>query len=141
MVEIQERRELRVGELAGAVGITADAVRYYERSGLLPPPERSAGGYRLYRHGAIDRLQFIQGCQRLGLRLSDIADLLAVRDTGQCPCESAGSLLRRRITDLDRELERLTALRADLTAMASRLPGDDCPDPLPGTWCPPAGRR
>jgi DNA-binding transcriptional MerR regulator len=137
MAEVKER-QVRIGELAGTLGISTDAVRYYERSGLLPPPERTAGGYRLYGAGAVDRLRFIQGCQRLGLRLGEIADLLAVRDTGQCPCEPAEVLLRRRISELDRELVRLASLRADLAAMADRLPGGNCPDPAPGTWCPAA---
>lgn len=138
MVEVQEDGALKVGELAGTVGISADAVRYYERSGLLRAPNRSAGGYRLYPASAVDRLRFIQGCQRLGLRLSEITDLLAVRDSGQCPCEPASSLLRRHIAELDRELGRLAQLRTELIAMAGQLPSERCPDPAPGTWCPPA---
>ncbi|NKX56371.1 MerR family DNA-binding protein [Arthrobacter mobilis] len=133
MAEVRQRLVLRVGELAKAVGISPDAVRYYEHLGLLQPAERTAGGYRMYPAGAVDRVRFIQGCQRLGLRLGDIADLLAVRDTGRCPCEPAASLLHRRIAELDRELARLAALRADLAAMADRLPGGNCPDPAPGT--------
>jgi len=138
MTEVQERAALKVGELAGAAALPADAVRYYEKSGLLPPAERTPGGYRLYPDSAVDRIRFIQGCQRLGLRLAEIADLLSIRDTGQCPCEPAEALLRRRIAELDSELARLAALRADLAAMADRLPGGDCPEPLPGSWCPPA---
>lgn len=134
-------RGLRVAELAGLVGSTADTVRYYERAGLLPPPARTAAGYRSYDAGAVDRLQFIQGAQRLGLTLKDIRELLAVRDTGVCACEPAEQLLRRRLADLDAELARLTALRTQMVAMADALPGADCPPPTPGTWCPPAGGR
>jgi hypothetical protein len=68
----------------------------------------------------------------LGLRLREINDLLAVRDTGRCPCEPAETLLRRRIGEIDAGLARLSALRAELVAMADRLPGPDCPDPAPG---------
>jgi DNA-binding transcriptional MerR regulator len=81
-------------------------------------------------------VRFIQGCQRFGLRLSEIGDLLAVRDTGVCPCETAGTLLRRRISEVDAELARLTALRRELTSMADALPSESCPEPEPGTWCP-----
>jgi DNA-binding transcriptional MerR regulator len=49
-------------------------------------------------------MAFIQGCQRLGLRLADIRDLLAVRDTVECPCEPAEQLLRRRIAEIDVEM-------------------------------------
>ena len=84
----------------------------------------------------IERLRFIQGCARLGLRLDDIADLLAVRDTGTCPCEPAEALLRRRITEVDAELARLNSLCVELVRMVDALPDQDCPNPTPGTWLP-----
>ncbi|WP_222268449.1 heavy metal-responsive transcriptional regulator [Modestobacter marinus] len=132
-------RGLRVAELATAAGVRPDTVRYYERAGLLPAPERTAAGYRSYDSGALDRLRFIQGAQRLGLRLADIRTLLTVRDTGTCPCEPAEQLLRRRMAEVDAEIARLLALRAEMAAMADALPSAECPPPSPGTWCPPAG--
>ena len=48
---------LRVAELAGAVGVKPDTIRFYERAGLLPPPARTAAGYRAYEPGAVDRLR------------------------------------------------------------------------------------
>ena len=128
-----------VGELAAAVGVPPDTVRYYERSGLLKPPRRTAAGYRSYDDGAVDRLRFIRGAQRLGLRLADIGTLLEIRDTGTCPCEPAGDLLRRRLGEVDAEITRLVALRAEMAAMADAVPAADCPPPSPGTWCPPTG--
>ena len=130
-------RGLRVGELAETVGLSPDTIRYYERTGLLPPPARTPAGYRAYGADAVDRLKFIQGAQRLGLRLRDIADLLAIRDTGTCPCEPAEQLLRRRMTELDAEMARLAALRRQMQAMVDSLPAAECPPPSPGTWCPP----
>ena len=132
---------MSVAALAARVGVRPDTIRYYERAGLLPPAPRTAGSHRRYGEDAVDRLQFIQGAQRLGLRLRDVASLLAVRDTGSCPCEPAEPLLRKRIAEIDAELARLTALRADLVRMADALPGDDCPDPEPGRWCPPELRE
>ena len=131
-------RGLRVAELADLVGLSADTVRYYERVGLLPPPARTPSGYRAYEPEAVDRLHFIQGAQRLGLHLKDIRELLAVRDTGVCACEPAEHLLRRRLSDLDAEMTRLTALRVQMVAMADALPSPECPPPTPGTWCPPS---
>ncbi|GIF52423.1 MerR family transcriptional regulator [Asanoa ferruginea] len=128
---------MRVAELAQVAGISADTVRYYERVGLLRPPPRTASGYRAYDASAADRVRFIQGGQRLGLRLRDIGELLAVRDTGVCPCEPAEELLKRRLDELDTELARLTALRAEMVRMIEALPAQDCPPPVPGTWCPP----
>lgn len=132
---------LRVAELAAAVGVGADTIRYYEKIGLLLPPERTPAGYRIYDPAVVDRLQFIQGAQRLGLTLIDIKNLLAIRDTGECPCEPAETLLRRRLADLDAELARLTALRDQMVAMVEALPAGDCPPPSPGRWCPPEEGR
>jgi DNA-binding transcriptional MerR regulator len=138
MSSTTRRHELRVAELAAAANVSADTIRYYERAGLLPEPARSPAGYRLYDPVTVERLRFIQGCQRLGLKLRDITDLLAVRDTGTCPCEPAADLLQRRLAELDADMARLTALRLEITAMADALPAPDCPPPAPGTaWCPP----
>lgn len=128
---------LRVAQLAKSVGVRPDTIRYYERAGLLPEPPRTAAGYRVYPPEAGERIRFIQGCQRVGLRLREVSELLSVRDTGVCPCEPAEDLLRRRIDELDAELARLTALRADLAGMLAGLPDGDCPDISPGEWCPP----
>lgn len=130
------RPEWTITQLARQTGLTPDALRYYERIGLLPPPERTSGAHRRYGPDALDRVRFIQGAQRLGLSLAEISDLLTVRDTGTCPCEPAGALLRRHITTIDAELDRLTALRDELVAMAAALPAEDCPNPVPGTWRP-----
>jgi len=131
---------LRVAELAASGGVSPDTVRYYEREGLLAPPPRTAAGYRMYPPDAVDRLLFIQGCQRMGLRLREIAELLAVRDTGVCPCEPAEELLHRHIQELDAEMARLAALRADMQRTLTSLPDGQCPDVGPGNWCPPNPR-
>ena len=130
---------MRIGELAAVVALSPDTIRYYEKAGLMPRPRRTPAGYREYDRAAIDRLSFIQGAQRLGLTLTDIRDLLAVRDTGECPCEPAEQLLARRIAEVDAHIARLTALRAEMAAMREALPTGDCPPPTPGTWCPPKG--
>lgn len=125
-----------MAQLAEAAAVGPDTVRYYEKIGLLPPPARTAAGYRAFQPGVVERLRFIQGAQRLGLSLAEIRDLLAVRDSGVCPCEPAAPLLRRHIRELDAEMARLGALRAELVAMADALPAAKCPDPTPGTWLP-----
>jgi MerR family transcriptional regulator, mercuric resistance operon regulatory protein len=134
-VEIDQR--LSTAQLARAVDVPIDTIRYYERVGLLPEPPRTTGAHRRYPATAVDRLQFIRGAQRLGLRLAEIRDLLAVRDTGVCPCEPAELLLRRHLDEIDSEMRRLSRLRADLTGMIAHMPGPTCPDPEPGSWCPP----
>lgn len=127
---------MSVATLARQVGVSPDTVRYYERVGLLPPPRRTAADHRRYDASAIDRLLFIQGAQRLGLRLADIRELLVLRDTGKCPCGPAADVLRQRLAQIDEEIDRLTALRHELHRFVERIPADDCPEPVPGTWRP-----
>ncbi len=132
----QTRGGLSITQLTAQTGFGPDTIRYYERTGLLPPPARTAGEHRRYDDRAIDRLRFIRGAKRLGLQLGDIADLLALRDTGTCPCEPAAGLLRRRLAEVDAEISRLSELRGQLTGMLTAIPGPACPDPAPGTWLP-----
>jgi DNA-binding transcriptional MerR regulator len=132
---------LTVGQLAARAGVRTDTVRYYERSGVLPAPRRSEGDHRRYGSADVDRLLFIRGAQRLGLRLAEIRELLTVRDTGVCPCEPAELVLSRHVAEIDTEMARLAALRAELVTMLDGMrPGiqpGPCllPDPAPGTWC------
>jgi MerR family transcriptional regulator, mercuric resistance operon regulatory protein len=127
---------LTITQVATDAGVRPDTLRYYEREGLVPAPPRTTGDHRRYPAATVDRLRFIRGAQRLGLRLAEIKELLAVRDTGVCPCEPAEQLLSRHIGELDREIDRLVRLRAELTDMVAAMPGPSCPDPYPGTWCP-----
>jgi DNA-binding transcriptional MerR regulator len=133
----QVTEPLSVGQLAARAGVRADTVRYYERVGLLPVPERTTGDHRRYGSDAVDRLLFIRGAQRLGLRLAEIRRLLEVRDTGVCACGTAEELLRGHVAEIDQEMARLAALRDDVTGMLDQL-GPDCPDPVPGTWRQPS---
>ncbi|MCY1158171.1 MAG: transcriptional regulator, MerR family [Citricoccus sp.] len=134
------QRGMRIGELAAATSLSPDTIRYYEKAGLLPDPARTPAGYRAYGPEAVDRLHFIQGAQRLGLRLEDIRNLLAIRDTGTCPCEPAADFLARRLTEVDAQIRRLESLRTEMVTMLGDLPAGDCPQPTPGTWLQREGR-
>jgi DNA-binding transcriptional MerR regulator len=123
---------LKVSDLAGRVGLTAATVRYYERLGLLPTPERSPSGYRQYDEDDLaDRLRFIKGAQRFGLRLDEIRELLDIQDQGQCPCGHTQELLRTRVAEVDEEMRRLAGLRTDLVTMIERA---DCDDSASMSW-------
>ena len=110
---------LTVSMLAKRVGVRPGTLRYYERAGLLSAPARTQAGYRSYDEDVVDRVRFIKGAQRLGLRLREIGELLAVRDRGGCPCGHTRALVERRIAELDAELVRLTGLRQELSRLAA----------------------
>lgn len=126
---------LSVSNLAAQAGISADAVRYYERIGVLPTAPRTPNGYRVYAQEALDRLRFIKGAQSLGLRLDDIRALLEVRDRGACPCGHTETLLRERMADIDAEVRRLRGLRAELGRILAEHPESTCPEPTGTWWC------
>ena len=111
-----------MSKLAEEVGISGDSVRYYERIGLLPEPDRSAAGYRLYDDDAVERLKFVKRAQRFGLRLEEIGELLDIRERGLCPCGHTRRLLERRLAALDDEMAALATLRADIAEMVGGMP-------------------
>ena len=74
-----------IGQLARATGVTAKTIRYYEAIGVLPPPRRSAAGYRQYDRPAIDRLRFVRRARALGLPLGELKTLVATLDGVERP--------------------------------------------------------
>jgi DNA-binding transcriptional MerR regulator len=119
---------LTVSGLAHQAGISPHTVRYYERRRLLPVPVRNDGGYRVYKPALVDRLRFIRGAKRVGLRLDDIAELLEVMDRGQCPCGHTDSLLRRRLAEINDEITELAGVRDELTRLLDTHPPAACAD-------------
>ena len=75
-----------IGEVADAVGMTTQAIRFYERKGLLPDAERGANGYRVYDEALLTRLRFITVAQAAGLTLAEIRSIIDLRDKGSVPC-------------------------------------------------------
>lgn len=114
---------LRVSEVAQQAGVSSDAVRFYEKEGLLPEPPRSPAGYREYEDTIPQRIRFIKGAQVMGLRLAEIGELLEIQDRGACPCGHTKTLVERRIEEIDAEMTRLSDMRAELAEMAKL----DCP--------------
>jgi DNA-binding transcriptional MerR regulator len=109
---------LRVSEVAARAGVSPDAVRFYEKEGLLPEPPRSPAGYREYDVTVPQRIKFIKGAQEMGLKLAEIGELLEIQDRGACPCGHTKTLVERRIAEIDSEMNRLAALRTNLATMA-----------------------
>nr|MBA2600240.1 heavy metal-responsive transcriptional regulator [Actinomycetota bacterium] len=109
---------LRVSQVAEQAGVSPDAVRFYEKEGLLPQPPRSPAGYREYDPTVPQRVRFIKGAQEMGLKLAEIGELLEIQDRGACPCGHTKTLVERRIAEIDAEMARLSGLRVELAEMA-----------------------
>jgi len=116
---------VRIGELAQASGTTTKTLRFYEISGLLPPPERTTGGYRDYDADTLGRLDFIRRGRAAGLTLAEIGEVLAVRDAGQPPCQHVEQLLKARLSGLDRQIADLLALRDSVAQLHQAAAGAD----------------
>ena len=101
----------KIGELARRAGVTAKAIRFYERKGLLPTATRAANRYRLYGEDTTEVLRFIKQATGLGLTLAEIKDILVIRQGGRPPCRHVHQLLRDKAVELDRKLRDLVDIR------------------------------
>lgn len=100
---------MRIGELAETTGVDVDTIRYYEKSGLLPPPPRRNNGYREYGESHIERLAFIRHCRALDMPLIEVKSLL---DFVAHPEADCGDINRLIDTQLERVRKRLTSMQA-----------------------------
>lgn len=120
---------MRIGQLAEATGTTTKTLRFYEESGLLPPAERLASGYRDYASDAVGLVGFIHRGQAAGLTLAQIRQILKIRELGQTPCSHVQSLLGERLRELDAQIAELLALRETISQLhekASKPQPDSC---------------
>lgn len=109
--------EMFIGELAAQLGLNPRTLRYYENLDLLPAPNRTVRGYRVYGEETAQRLAFITKAKSLGLTLKEIGQILALRDSGQLPCASVQQILQEHVMRIDRQIAQLQALKTDLTAL------------------------
>ncbi len=107
----------RIGEVAAAVGLNPKTLRYYEEIGLLPPPPRTATGYRLYDEEAAERLRFILQARAVGLTLEEISEIMRLRGDGQEPCAHVLALLDRKLMAIEAQLRTLAEARDELVAL------------------------
>ncbi len=111
---------MRIGELAGRVGLTTKTLRFYEQAGVLPGPTRTASGYRDYDQAALARLRFVRAAQAAGLTLAEIRTVIAVRDDQGPPCGHVTALLDRHAAALDERIAELEVTRAEVGRLLGR---------------------
>ena len=122
---------ISTGQLAKAADVNVETVRFYEREGLLPEPERTASGHRRYGAWAIERLLLIKRAQALGFSLSDIAGLIEAMDDPSADCRDVCATVEAKVDHLDRLLTQLRARRRKLAKLR-----DACPQTRPLQECP-----
>jgi DNA-binding transcriptional MerR regulator len=105
---------MQIGIVAKKVGVSVDAIRFYERNALLPRAARTQGGFRQYGERDVETLAFIRRVQGLGFKLSEIRGLLSLRGSRLQPCAPVRRRLQAKLTDVRQKLEGLQKLEREL---------------------------
>jgi DNA-binding transcriptional MerR regulator len=117
---------VRIGEIATRSGVTVDTVRFYERLGVLPSPEREPSGYRDYAPETVERIQLTRELQATGFTLNEVIDALAAHDAGGATCESERWRLDAVLERVDAKLAELDALRGRIVEAREACAGGRC---------------
>ncbi len=111
---------MRIGELASRLGVNTQTIRYYERIGLLPQPERTEAGYRLYGEEDEQRLQFVKNAREAGLALGEVKEVLAFHERGERPCRYVTEVIARRTQEVERQIAELKEFKSELDRLYER---------------------
>jgi MerR family transcriptional regulator, copper efflux regulator len=106
-----------IGELSHQTGISAQAIRYYERIELIPSAQRAKNGYRIYQNTDVERLRFIQRVRQLDFSLDNIAEILALRERGEAPCYYVTDVMKGQIREIQNRLQDLQRLQDELLVL------------------------
>ncbi|MCU1283879.1 MAG: transcriptional regulator, MerR family [Acidobacteriales bacterium] len=104
----------RSGELAHIAGVSPDTLRYYERKGILPLPQRTQSGYRIYPAKAIDRVSLIRSALSIGFSIHELSRILKQRDAGNPPCHQVHQLAKEKLSQVESQLREIKSLRRNL---------------------------
>lgn len=124
-VPVPATNRLTIGELADRTGCTAEAIRFYEREGVLPRAARAgAGRYRRYRAADVERVAFLRRARELGFSLAEVRELLAFSDGNPArSCAQVDALARVHLAQVDAKLAQLRALRDALAGVIDQCHG------------------
>lgn len=116
---------LTIGELAAQTGCTAEAIRYYEREGVVPRPTRTGPGrYRSYGAADVERLAFLRRARELGFSLAEVRALLAFSDGDPSrSCSDVDQMARAHLAQVDAKIAQLAALRTALASVIAQCRG------------------
>ena len=118
---MSSKQTFTIGELASQSGLTPDALRYYEKLGIIAAAPRTTGGFRVYTVEVLERLRFIKQAQLHGLTLAEIRELLRLDHRhGASQCHEVRALLQRKLADLDVRLNELQEFHRTLDQYLER---------------------
>lgn len=119
----------RIGDITKMLGLSADTLRYYEKLGLLKNVSRTESNIRQYSEKNISALKFIQRAQKMNFKLSEISDLLSMRDDPQHARDTVRQLTAEKLGEIENQLKDLTTLKTELTLLLNLCRGskDGCP--------------
>lgn len=109
-------REMKIGEVSKLSGVGIEALRFYEKSGLLDRPGRTYSGYRVYGEDVLERIAFIKRAQMLGFALEEIKQLIDSKRKGESPCAEVRETVRLRLRELDDRIKQMIKHRDELSA-------------------------
>lgn len=104
----------QVGKVAQQLGLNPQTLYFYERIGLVPSPQRTAAGYRLYDETDLERLRFITQAKAMGLSLDDIKELLALQAGQRLSCREVYDRLHKKVQQIEDTIQKLQTLKAQL---------------------------
>ena len=122
---------MRTGELAREAGVNIETLRYYERRGLLPAPERAPNGYRVYSAAALDRIRFIKRAQGLGFSLEEIEELMSLRPAKGRQRQRVRHIAESKLETIESKLAELESIREALRQLVA-----DCERGCDDADCP-----
>lgn len=120
--------EMQIGELSRRSGVKVVTIRYYEKSGIMPEPPRTAGGYRAYRQEDLNRLNFIVRCRQLGFSMRDIGNLLELVDEHDYTCADVRDMTLDHAEVVHAKIADLRRLEAALRSIAAKCTGSKVPE-------------
>ena len=126
---------MQIGELAKRAGVSVQTIRFYERRGLLPEPQRKDSGYRIYGEEQLQRLRFIRQAKALRFALEEIGELLRMREKGLSPCCDVINIGERHLKEVERQITELERFRDELTRATNQWKRSGKPQLPAGSIC------
>ncbi len=117
---MKQQQGLTIGEIARRAEVNVETIRYYQRKGLIGIPDKPTRGYRRYPADSVALIRFIKRAQRVGFSLAEIRTLLSL---GSGRCSDIQTLARRKLEEIDQQLQRLQQMRDTLGVLVDRCTG------------------